>query len=140
MTRYNERGQEIPDPTPVEIPLHLQRAISRHEEMKAYIRAELARQAADEGFETFEEADDFEVDEDPDPLSQYEMTDAAPEWPGGVKDEDGDPPGPPGEKKRTEAVLEPPRGTPDLRGAVPGALGPGDGGADPAAPVAGTAG
>lgn len=113
MAKYDAQGREIPDQTPVEIPPHLARVVTRHEQMKAYIRAELSRLAAEEGEETFEEADDFDVDEDPDPLSAYEIPDAPVEWPGGVKDEDSDPPPSVVGKNATGALSASPKGIPD---------------------------
>lgn len=107
---FNERGQEIPDPTPVSLPHGWERPLSLHEQIKRFIRSEMSQQAQLAGEETFEEADDFEVDEDPDPLSQYEIPEAAPEWPQGVKDEDADPPtSTPPEKSTGEAINEPER-------------------------------
>lgn len=91
----NENGQEVPNRTPVPLPPGYSSVLNRFDDIKAFIRSEVSRIAADEGAETFEEADDFDVDEDPDPLSQYELQDAAPEWPGGVKDVDPDGPGTP---------------------------------------------
>jgi hypothetical protein len=98
MAKYDKQGREIPDPNPIELPGGFNRPPTLQEQIKRFIRAELSRQAADDGDETFEEADDFDVDEDPDPLSGYEIPEAVPEWPGGVKDEDADPPLPPGSK------------------------------------------
>lgn len=108
-TRFNEFGQELPDPTPVAVPHNWNKPLSLAEQIKRFVRNELSIQAAAEGQESFEEADDFEVDEDPDPLSPYELAEAAPEWPGGVKDADADPPLTPGEKSPQEAVNEPER-------------------------------
>lgn len=59
----NERGHEVPDQTPVEVPTGLRRPPSIHEEIKRFIRSELSRQAQANEMETFEEADDFEIDD-----------------------------------------------------------------------------
>lgn len=107
MAEYNERGQEIPDPRPVSVPAGFQRPLSLQEEIKRFVRSELSRQAEDAGQESFEEADDFEVDEDPDPLSPYELQDASPEWLGGKKDVDPDPPPDPEKKTAPEAEKAP---------------------------------
>lgn len=53
---------EVPDPTPVEVGHH-EEPLTLREEMRRFIRAELSNQAEHSGMETFEEADDFEVDE-----------------------------------------------------------------------------
>lgn len=94
MAQFDEYGREIPDKSPAPPPpgggaLDL---VARHLQMQAYIRREMSKMAEEQGLESFEEADDFDVDEDPDPLSDYELRDAAPEWPGGVKDTDPDGP------------------------------------------------
>lgn len=89
---HDDQGREVPDPTPAPVPGWVTKAVSRHDSIKAYVRSVLAMEAEAQGFETFEEADDFDVDEEPDPFSPYEIQEAAPEWPGGVKDADGDPP------------------------------------------------
>lgn len=65
---------EYPDPTPVEMPLGFKRPPTLQEEIQRIIRQQMSMQAEEAGFESFEEADDFEVDEDPDPLSPYEVT------------------------------------------------------------------
>lgn len=113
MAKFDFMGREIPDTTPAETPPHLSRAVSRHEEMKAYIRAELSRQMEDAGMESFEDADDFEVDEDPDILSPYELSDAPVEWPGGEKDADADPPPQPGANNAASSPGGPFAGNPD---------------------------
>lgn len=70
---------EIPDPTPVEVPLF--RPLSIHEEMKRFIRSEMSRQAAEAGQESFEEADDFDVGDDDEIVSPYEMVELKEEFP-----------------------------------------------------------
>lgn len=92
MTQYNSLGQEVPDPTPVSVPHGWQRPLSLHEEIKRFIRLELSRGAQAVELETFEEAEDFEVEEDPDPLSAYEIPEAPLEAIGGVPQVDADPP------------------------------------------------
>jgi len=68
---FDERGREIPDPTPVEMPLGYHRPPSLQETMARYMRsAELLAQQ--QGAETFEEAEDFDVGEDFDPSSPWE--------------------------------------------------------------------
>lgn len=75
MAKYDEHGREILDPTPVAMPVGFKRPPSLDERIRAFVRTELSRQAAEEGNETFEEADDFDVpDEEESPLSRYELT------------------------------------------------------------------
>lgn len=68
----NEKGYEIPDSTPVEIPSRLRMPVSRSAQIRAMIRNEMSRAAADQGQETFEEADDFELPDGEPWISPYE--------------------------------------------------------------------
>lgn len=75
MAKYDEHGREIPDSTPVEIPLRFTKPLTLQEEMRRMLRNEFSMMAQSQGMETFEEADDFEV-EDEDELmfvSPYEI-------------------------------------------------------------------
>ena len=86
----NEKGQEIPDPTPVEVPLNFRRPPSLNDRIRSMIAREMSQYASAQGAETFEEANDFEVDEDPDFKSPYEVTELQEE--AGFHDADnGDP-------------------------------------------------
>lgn len=69
---------ETPDPTPVAIPVGMKRPESIHDMVARFVRTELSRRAQDAGHETFEEADDFEVGDDYDPKSPYEVDDDLP--------------------------------------------------------------
>lgn len=113
---HNERGQEIPDDTPVEIPAGMARPESLAEQMARLIAKEVADQAQAQGFDTWEEDEDFE-DDDPNLLNftDYEFTElqeeddlpdpyphhppaqqaasAAPESPSGDSPEEGAPSG-----------------------------------------------
>lgn len=66
------KRKEVLDPTPVAIPLKYTRMSRHNETIRQMIRSELSRVAEDAGHETFEEADDFEID-DLDPTSPYEQ-------------------------------------------------------------------
>jgi hypothetical protein len=96
MARYDDYGRELPDPTPVSVPAGFARPIALHEQIKRFIRTEMSRQAVTEEKESFEEADDFDVDEEGDPLSPYEIPEGLPERPQGRLDLDADPPPHPG--------------------------------------------
>lgn len=73
---------ETPDPTPVEMPIGVQRPESLEEMMNRLIVDRwLHVQRANSENETFEEANDFEVDEDPEPFSQYEVVELQEEEP-----------------------------------------------------------
>lgn len=73
--RQNVYGQELPDPTPMAPPVGYNRQPSLTEKIRSMIRSEALRQEAlRAGAETFDEADDFNVDDDAelDPHSQWE--------------------------------------------------------------------
>lgn len=99
MAKHDEFGREIPDPTPVAVPAGWSRPVPLQQQIQAMIRTELSRKAVEDGQESFEEADDFDVDEEPDPLSPYEMPEGLPERPTRHETLDGgiEPPPPPGE-------------------------------------------
>ena len=64
---------EVPDPTPIEIPVEL-RDMSLVDEIKEYVRGEMMLRQEDEGMETFEEANDFDMEEEePELVSSYEF-------------------------------------------------------------------
>lgn len=72
MAKFNEQGQQIPDQTPLEIPVGFQVPTDLNTLIRQLVRAESGR-AAEMGQETFEEADDFEIESD-DPISPYTPT------------------------------------------------------------------
>ena len=71
------------DVTPVEVPLEYRHPPTIKEELQRYVRYEISRLGEKEGFETFEEADDFEMDdvEEPDWESEFEVVDMEDELP-----------------------------------------------------------
>lgn len=71
--RLDERGHEIPDPNPVELPLGMKRPETLAEQVQRLVRTSMSAHAAMHGMETFEEAEDLEVDEDFDPYTPYEV-------------------------------------------------------------------
>lgn len=73
--KYNERGEEVLDTTEVEVPLRFKRPPTLQEQIKNMVRGEISRNAVRQGRESFEEADDFEVDDDELPPSPYEFSD-----------------------------------------------------------------
>lgn len=58
--RLDEKGREIPDNEPIVIRVR-QRTIQQFDHIKAYIRRELSEAAGAGQFETFDEANDFDV-------------------------------------------------------------------------------
>lgn len=80
--RYIPDGKEYPDPTPIEVPIGYNRPETLQETMRRFIRDELSTQYTRSGHESFDEAYDFDIeDDDPDPLSQYEIMDMVDEYP-----------------------------------------------------------
>lgn len=68
-------GYEIPDNTVVEKPSRLRLPSSRAAQIQGYIRAEMSRMAQEQGHESFEEANDLDVEESQDfGLTSYERS------------------------------------------------------------------
>lgn len=75
--QYNRKGEELPDPTPMELPVGFTRPPTI-EEMFARLVLDPAtqRELSQHEIETEEEANDFDVpDEMPDPTSPYQRED-----------------------------------------------------------------
>lgn len=71
----NDRGHEVPDPTPVEWPAGVRRPETLTEQIQRLVRVQMSQFAEEQGLETFEEADDFDIDdEEGAPFSPYELT------------------------------------------------------------------
>lgn len=73
--RLNENGHEIVDSRPMVIPAGMKRPETLHEQVARLVRTEQWNQMLEEkGFETFDEANDFDDDfDDPEPFSAHEM-------------------------------------------------------------------
>lgn len=73
---HSAAGREIPDPVPLAPPVGWKKQPSLAEQIREMVRSEkLAQEAAAAGYETFEEADDFDIPDDPvDPTTPYERT------------------------------------------------------------------
>lgn len=70
--KFDDQGRELMDPIPIAPPIGYKKSPSIAETIRNMIRSEKLKQEAEAaGYETFEEADDFEVD-DFDPKSPYE--------------------------------------------------------------------
>ncbi len=67
LTRGAADDKEVPDPTPVELPVGYEAPTSTEQLIQQYVRVEMSRLAAGQELETFEQADDFEA-EDPEEL------------------------------------------------------------------------
>lgn len=64
ITKFDEHGRELPDPTPLELPAGLKRPESLQESIRRMIRTDFSAYAESHGEDTWEEANDFDVDED----------------------------------------------------------------------------
>lgn len=62
---FDKKGREIPDQTPIEVPLQFRGGESMEDRLRRIIRTEMSRHAQDNGHETWEEANDFEISDDP---------------------------------------------------------------------------
>lgn len=62
--KYDSKGRELPDATPVEIPAGMGRPESLVETIRRMVRNEISQRVVQAGGESFDEAFDFEVDED----------------------------------------------------------------------------
>ncbi len=101
--------QEVPDKTPIEIGIH-ERPDPLAEQIQMIVQAEMSKLAVATGRESFEEANDFEIDDEDDPHSQYELT---------VLQEEHEPDPPPAEpapsKKEPEPSCPPGEGSDSAR-------------------------
>lgn len=72
--QFDELGREIPDPRPLAVAPGTCQPESIQSMLERLVRNHLSRQAVDEGNESFDEANDFEVDDEDfdDPLTKYE--------------------------------------------------------------------
>lgn len=68
---HNKQGGETPDPTPLSVTVGLKKPPTIQEMIKKYMAA-ASLDASMKGLDSFEEADDFDCDDDFDPTSPYE--------------------------------------------------------------------
>lgn len=97
---------------PVELGLPEDRPLSLRDEMMRFIRAEMSRQAEDTGQETFEEANDFDIEED-EWRSPYELIEMVDEEPIDDRDNSIESPDPPADTQPDESP--PPEPEPQAR-------------------------
>lgn len=77
---HDEFGRELVDETPMEVPLALRAPMSIEERIQRAIRIQASIEAAQRGLESFDEADDFSVDDD-EFQSEHEMSELQEEEP-----------------------------------------------------------
>lgn len=69
----DENGFEVPDPKPVAVPVGWKKPPSLNDRIAQMVRQELSARAEEVGMESFEDADDFDIPDDPaDPNSPWE--------------------------------------------------------------------
>lgn len=71
-SKAGKRTVELPDPTPMAPPVGFTRRPPLHLQIREMVQRELSLAAAHHGYESAEEADDFDVGDDFDPESPYE--------------------------------------------------------------------
>lgn len=70
--RLDDSGHEVPDKTPLELPVGFKQQETVAQMVARLVRRDVSLYAAQHGAETFDEADDFEIDDDPEPFSPFE--------------------------------------------------------------------
>lgn len=70
--RLDENGHEIPDPTPLGIPSGFKRPETLAAQVQRLVQGSLSRHAELQGNESWEEANDFNVDDEFDPTTPFE--------------------------------------------------------------------
>ncbi len=102
--------KEYLDPTPIEIPVGFQKAEPLRDSIKRMVKEEFSVAAERSDMETFEEADDFENEEEDEFLTPYtvmEMTDELESEL--IQDPLGEKPPPEEEEEKTEVDPDPPK-------------------------------
>lgn len=72
----DDNGREIPDPTPMEMTAGMTRPVSLQEQIQRLVKTELSRQAVAQNYESFAEANDFEIQDVFDveePITKYQQ-------------------------------------------------------------------
>lgn len=75
--RIDDKGREVLDTTPVTLPVRFRRGENISDQVQRLVAMELSKRAAAEGYETFDEANDFDVGDDYDPRSEHEIDEVA---------------------------------------------------------------
>jgi len=73
MSKLDEKGREVLDTAPMALPVKFNHEPSMAEMVQQQIRVFMSQEADKKGMETFEEAEDFDVDDDYDPSSPWEL-------------------------------------------------------------------
>lgn len=110
-------GIEHPDPRPIEVPTRLKMPQRQVDRVREIIRQEFSRRAMEDGKESFEEADDFDIPGE-EPFSPYEEVFEPLGMNGGERDVDSKA-NPEGGKQHVEGSTPPSVAKPALKGDDP---------------------
>lgn len=81
LKKHNRQGLETPDPTPIEVTLR-DRPLNIHEQIARFTRDDKVQQSLrNQGIDTFDEADDFEIPDAEEYRSPYEEIEMIDEMP-----------------------------------------------------------
>jgi len=69
--QFDEFGRELPDPTPVTRKININAKVSTLQEMRRMYHL-IRHEAETQGFDTPEDADDFDIDDEVEPASPFE--------------------------------------------------------------------
>lgn len=69
--QLDKDGNEALDPKPMAIPIKMQKPLTLQDKIRQMIREE--QSYVEQGYESFEDADDFDIGDDYDPSTPYEM-------------------------------------------------------------------
>lgn len=67
------RGRENPSPERLSMPSGFERPLTLQEQVQRLVRSSLSRYAEMQGFESFDEADDFDIEDEIEPHTPYEV-------------------------------------------------------------------
>ncbi|QXP07974.1 MAG: hypothetical protein [Arizlama microvirus] len=74
VAKFDEEGREIPDPTPHSLAVGFRKPETIDEKILRLVKSrEMQRDLEAQGYETFEDAEDFDVGDDFDPQTPYEL-------------------------------------------------------------------
>lgn len=79
MAKIDKHGREVLSNIPLELPLDCHHPRTLQEEMARFLNTKAARIAAESGHDTFEDDQDFDVEDDPFPPSDHELDDDYPD-------------------------------------------------------------
>ena len=73
ISRLDQHGHEVLDRTPLELPAGFRRPETLAEQVQRLVRTSISDYAGEKGYETFDEANDFDIEDDPiEPETAYE--------------------------------------------------------------------